>query len=344
MNEHRDAPGGTAGDDVGDRPDGRPGALPGVTIGIPVYNGETYLEEAIRSALAQTRDDLELVISDNASTDRTPEICGDYVLKDRRVRYFRNAHNLGAAPNYNIVFARARGRFFKWLAHDDRITPTYAAKTTRVLESRPDAVLCNAVVSYIDGNGQPLGLYDTRLSQADVPSVSQRWAHMVLRSHSCVDFFGMFRKSALEGSLRHGHFHGADRALLAQMSLRGRLVQLPAPLIQMREHEHRYTRAQRRSTDRASWHDASAQGRVNFPTWRLYLEYLKMLGGERLSAGERARCYAVLARWWTLNWNAARAAVDVLAVLAPGVPDWTERMKVRVFGAAPGHLAAARRR
>ena len=340
MSEHHDAPGDTSGDASG----AVPGDLPAVTIGIPVYNGEIFLEEAIRSALSQTRDDLELVISDNASTDRTHEICSDYALKDPRVRYFRNAQNLGAAPNYNIVFAHARGRFFKWLAHDDRITPTYVAKTTRVLESRTEAVLCNSVVSYIDAQGEPLGLYNTGLSLADVPSASKRWAHLVLHSHSCVDFFGMFRRSALHGSLRHGSFHGADRALLAQMALRGRLVQLPAPLVQMREHENRYTRAKRRSTERASWHDASIRGRVNFPTWRLYFEYLKMLQAAQIAPAEKARCYAVLARWWTLNWNAARAAIDLLALLTPGAPGTAERIKSRVFGAAPGHLAAARRR
>jgi glycosyltransferase involved in cell wall biosynthesis len=320
---------------------------PLATIGIPVYNGEAYLEEAIRSALAQTASDLEVVISDNASTDRTAEICNDYAQQDSRVRYFRNPRNLGAAPNYNIVCGNARGRYFKWLAHDDRILPSYVAKTTRVLEERTDAVLCNSVVAYIDGKGQPIGLYNTRLSQADAPSPSARFSWMVLRSHSCVDFFGMFRRSALEGSLQHGSFHGADRALLAQMALRGRLIQLPAPLVQMREHENRYTRIRRGKDTRAVWHDArlrGLRGRVNFPTWRLYLEYLKMVAGAQLPQDERMRCYATLSGWWVYNWNAARALVDVLAVVAPGMPGMAERLKARLFGAAPGHLAGVPRR
>ena len=320
------------------------GAAPVVTIGIPVYNGERYLEEAIRSVLAQTHRDLELLISDNASTDRTPEICRDYAFQDGRVRYFRNPTNLGAAPNYNLVFGHARGRFFKWLAHDDLITPTFVEKATAVLEARPDAVMCNSVVSYIDSKGTPLGLYDTQLGKADVASPSRRLAQVTLPSHSCVDFFGMFRRSALEGSLLHGSFHGADRALLAQMSLRGRMIQIPEPLVQMREHENRYTRSQLRAADRASWHDTSACGRVSFPTWRLYVEYLKMVRAAQLGSGERMRCYAVLARWWTVNWNIARAAVDVVAIVAPGVPGVAERIKTRLFGAAPGHWVAARRR
>jgi len=313
-----------------------------VSIGLPVFNGESFLEAAIRSVLAQTADDLELIICDNASTDRTAEICHDYAARDKRIRYYRNPRNLGAAPNYNLAYSHARGRYFKWLAHDDRMLPSYLAKTTRVLDERSDAVLCNTVVSYIDAQGAPIGLYNSELARADSQSAAERFAWMVLRSHSCVDFFGLIRRRTLRMSLLHGSFHGADRALLAQLALRGRLIQLPAPLIEMREHPNRYTRAQARAVDRAAWHDAALRGRVSFPTWRLYGEYLKMIHRERMFPEERIRCYWVLARWWGQNWNAARAAVDVLAVVAPGIPGVAERIKTRLFGAAPGHVFADR--
>lgn len=318
--------------------------VPLASVGVPVYNGEAFLEEAIRSALTQTLGDLELILCDNASSDRTGEICRDYAARDPRVRYFLNARNLGAAANYNLAFSHARGRYFKWLAHDDRMLPSYLAKTQRILDERTDAVLCNTVVSYIDSAGAQLGLYDSRLSGADSPSPSARFAWMVLRSHTCVDFFGLFRREALRNSLLHGTFHGADRALLAQLALRGRMIQLPAPLLAIREHPNRYTRAQRRSGDRAAWHDGTGGGQPTFPTWRLYREYLKMARREALSPTERSRCYGVLARWWCYNWNVARAGVDLLAVAVPSAPAQAERLKTRLFGAAPGHLLADRRR
>ena len=317
---------------------------PLVSVGMPVFNGEAFLEEAIRSVLAQTLDDLELILCDNASTDRTAEICRDYEGHEPRVRYFRNPRNLGAAANYNLAFSHARGRYFKWLAHDDRMLPSFLAKTRRILEERADAVLCNTVVSYIDSHGAHLGLYDTKLAGADSLSPSERFGWLVLRSHTCVDFFGLIRREALSGSLLHGSFHGADRALLAQLALRGRLIQLPAPLLAIREHPNRYTRAQRRSGDRAAWHDSATAGQATFPTWRLYGEYLKMVQREALTPTERSRCYAVLARWWGHNWNAARAVVDMLAVAAPSAPARAERLKNRLFGLAPGHLLADRRR
>jgi len=159
-----------------------------------------------------------------------------------------------------------------------------------------------------------------------------------------VDFFGVIRREALQTSLLHGSFHGADRALLAQLAIRGRLIQLPAPLVEMREHPHRYTRQNVSSAERAAWHDASKRGKLSFPTWRLYAEYVKLVHRERMLPDERAGCYTALARWWTVNWNIARAVVDVLAVIAPGIPGLAERLKIRFFGAAPGHLLVDRKR
>lgn len=310
---------------------------PQVSIGIPVWNGEDYLEEAIRSVLSQDFDDLELIICDNASTDRTREIIADWAARDRRIVALANPRNLGAAPNYNRVFAAARGTYFKWLAHDDRLLPGYLARTVALLEARPEVVLCNALVEYIDAAGRPIGIYDSGLARADDPSAVRRFAAMVLRSHSCVDFFGVIRREAMRGSLLHAPFHGADRAFLAQMALRGQLAQIREPLVQMREHPKRYTRRHQRGADRARWHDASAS-RLSFPTWRLYREYLKLVGSERLRPTDRFAALGVLLLWWGCNWNALRAAVDLGDALIPGFAGSAERLKLRLFGPAPGHF------
>ena len=83
-------------------------AAPRVSIGLPVFNGERYLARAIDSILAQDYADFELIVSDNASTDRTAEICRDHAERDPSVRYVRNARNLGAGPNYDRPFLLAR--------------------------------------------------------------------------------------------------------------------------------------------------------------------------------------------------------------------------------------------
>ncbi|MEZ5848448.1 MAG: glycosyltransferase family 2 protein [Geminicoccaceae bacterium] len=310
---------------------------PLVTIGIPVFNGAAYLEDAIRSAMNQTFTDLEIVVSDNASTDSTPAILERLAGEDRRIRVFRNETNLGAAPNYNRCHEEARGVYFKWLAHDDRMKPGYLAAMIETLEAHPEAVLVNAITDYIDDNGDRFATYDSELRKASGDDPVARFAEMVLRSHSCVDFFGVCRMEALDGSLLHGPFHGADRAFLAQMALRGRLLQVREPLIEMREHSQRYTRIQQKVRDREGWHDARRKRGWNLPTWRLYGEYVKMVACERLTSGQRLRAFGILLRWWVSNWNAVRAGVDIVSLVFPGLPALAERVKIRIFGLAPGH-------
>ena len=115
--------------------------IPRVTIGLPVYNGQNYLVETLESLLAQTYTDFELVISDNASTDRTEAICRQYAAGDARIRYYRNDENIGASANYNRAFELGRGEYFKWAAHDDLLAPTYLERCVEVLDANPDVVL-----------------------------------------------------------------------------------------------------------------------------------------------------------------------------------------------------------
>ena len=94
-------------------------AAPRLSIGLAVYNGENYLAESLDALLGQSYEDFELIISDNASTDGTAAICGRYEKQDPRIRYIRQPHNIGLAPNHNFVFEQARGELFKWASHDD---------------------------------------------------------------------------------------------------------------------------------------------------------------------------------------------------------------------------------
>ena len=94
-------------------------AVPRLSIGLPVYNGENYLAESLDALLGQSYEDFELIISDNASTDGTADICRRYGKQDSRIRYIRQPRNIGLAPNHNVVLDQARGELFKWASHDD---------------------------------------------------------------------------------------------------------------------------------------------------------------------------------------------------------------------------------
>src|SRR5207244_10480282 len=113
---------------------GETSKMPRVSIGVPVYNGERYIAETLDSLLAQTFEDFELIISDNASHDRTEGICRAYAAKDSRIRYVRNSTNLGAARNYRLAVELSSGEYFRWANCDDLFAPTSLSRCVEVLD------------------------------------------------------------------------------------------------------------------------------------------------------------------------------------------------------------------
>ena len=125
---------------------------PKVSIGMPVYNGEPYIREALDSLLAQTFTDFELIISDNASTDNTESICREYAAKDPRIRYIRQAENRGALANFKFVLDQARGEYFMWAAHDDRWGSEFLNITVQILNNDS---YCVAAITESINDGDP---------------------------------------------------------------------------------------------------------------------------------------------------------------------------------------------
>jgi len=109
--------------------------IPTVSIGMPVYNGEKHIREALDSLLAQTYTDFELIISDNASTDATSEICKEYASRDNRIRYIRQPKNQGAPFNFHFVLKESKGKYFMWAAHDDNRLPQHIEKLMNIHRS-----------------------------------------------------------------------------------------------------------------------------------------------------------------------------------------------------------------
>src|SRR3989304_7503947 len=111
-----------------------------VSIGLPVYNGEKFIEKKIKSIISQTFKDFELIISDNSSTDMTPTICQNYAKVDNRIKFFRQSKNIGAVANFNFVLQESKGDYFMWAAVDDIILPNFIEKNFQVLEKNPNIV------------------------------------------------------------------------------------------------------------------------------------------------------------------------------------------------------------
>src|SRR5262245_24363485 len=128
-------------------------SMPLVTIGVPVHNGEDGLARALDSAVAQDYPNLEILVSDNASVDATPEICRRYAEVDPRVRWWRNEENIGLGSNFVLTAERARGEFFLWLAHDDWLSPECVSTVIRYMVSRPDVLLCSTSLNLLGFEG-----------------------------------------------------------------------------------------------------------------------------------------------------------------------------------------------
>src|ERR1700684_1465730 len=126
---------------------------PRLTIGLPVYNGEKYVTESLEALLGQSFTDFELIISDNASTDSTGDICRRYEKQDSRVRYFRQSRNVALAPNHNFVAEQARSALFQWASNDAPYARDLLERCIDVLDKYPDVVLAHSWTAMVDESG-----------------------------------------------------------------------------------------------------------------------------------------------------------------------------------------------
>jgi len=276
---------------------------PRVSIGIPVFNAEEFLAGALDSVLGQTFQDFEVILSDNASTDRTAEICRAYADRDPRIRYSRNDRNLGAAPNFNRVFELSSGEYFGWLAHDDLYAPEFLSRCVDLLDADPDVVLCYSKVRIVDAAGNVLREYSDRLRSGNSPEPCLRFRNLVLADHWCREVFGLMRADALRKTRLIGHYAMSDRPLLAELAILGRFRQIDEFLFLSREHARRSVRLHADLRSRAAWFDPSNAARFLLPHWRILAEYAKTPGRFPLPWRQRACCYVGVLRWARWHWR-----------------------------------------
>ena len=181
------------------------GKLPIVSIGMPVYNGEKYIYDALNSLQAQTFTDFELIISDNASTDRTRQICQEYALRDKRIIYLRQNDNIGAAANFQFVLDSARSSTFMWAAYDDKWTKNYLMDAMALLgEENIDFVFPTFSVRSIKLNiekkfdGEIFGFIESTDRKRRV----LQFLALHHDSHKCNIVYSLFRTKFIRSALK----------------------------------------------------------------------------------------------------------------------------------------------
>lgn len=267
---------------------------PVVSIGLPVYNGERYLDAALRSILNQTYSDLELIICDNASTDSTQEICLKYARSDPRIRYFRNETNIGGANNHNLTFKHAKGKYFRWAAHDDVLAPDLIEKCVDILEHNPNIVLCCTDCLIIDDQSTPGETY--RCVNGTSPNVFTRFIQLS-GGHPCFEAYGVMRRELMQKTGLHGNYPAADRQFLVHMGLFGPFHCIPEPLLQKRFHSGMSTRTFRDDYDRYAWFGEKDRSRLAPPHLLQLLHQLQIITSSPIPMSIKLKCYAYMMRW-----------------------------------------------
>lgn len=266
---------------------------PQVSIGLPVYNGQDFLEEAIESILSQDYRDFELIISDNASEDRTAEICEHFCRRDARIRFYRTEANRGAAWNYNRVFELSSGSFFKWQAHDDICLPRFLSRCVETFHQAPSsAVLVYPKAEIIDAEGNSNPRLHPESLEARDPAPYHRLATVLRKLNMACPVFGLVRSSALEKTRLIGQFVASDYVLLAELAMLGEIWEVPETLFQRRVHPKISTYANRSARDLLRWYAPSgrASNRLLPPMLSLGPEYQRSISRLPLTTQERWRC------------------------------------------------------
>lgn len=284
---------------------------PAVTIGLPVYQGERHLERAISSILDQTFGDFELIISDNGSTDATPDIVAAAAAADDRVRNLRYERNRGASWNFNNCVHEARAPLFKWASHDDQMRPTMLEKCVAAQRKDPDAVLWYPLAVEIDAQGSEVGPLDDALPLAQ-PQPHERLRLFLEMYKGSNPIFGLLDTSVLRSTRLLEDFHSSDVVLLAELALRGRFVEIEERLF-LRLWELRSTHVRTREEVDA-WFNPESKRKHAWVRTRLFREVARSITTAPIGPADRLRSLAVLLgtwgpRYWRVMGGEAKIAM-----------------------------------
>jgi len=273
---------------------------PLVTIGLPVYNSEKYLEQSLKSLLAQTYSDFVLIISDNASTDGTPLICKRYADADGRVKYFRNDTNIGNPRNFNRVAALTTTRYLKWSTSDDFWEPTFLERSLDIMEHDPAVALCYPQAVLVDAEGRNPTPYDDVLHLMQ-ENPADRFIALVENIKLAHQHLGLIRMSHLRRTHLLGVHAGSDINLLAELTLYGKFFELPHRLFFRRFHKDSGSWKRGNAEHDAKYYHAAGKGHGRLRLWRTHVGFLSAVHTSPLPLQSKAKLYRYLLR--RMRWD-----------------------------------------
>jgi glycosyltransferase involved in cell wall biosynthesis len=309
--------------------------MPLVSVGVPVLNGEKYLEQTLEALAAQTLDDIEILISDNASVDRTREIAEAFAARDARFVVLPHTPRLGFADNWNRTLAAASGEYFMWNASDDYARSGHLAACTAALSARADAVLAFSRVGRVDAAGKSLGPAEDEGLDFDVDPARRVGLFFRREAYQAIGYGGVFRTDALRRAGGMPKLFGGDNVLGLRLAVAGPWLQVPDELFVMRMHETQTSKMQGADpVAQVRMFQPERNPRIAFPQWeltaRLHVEAL----AAKATAPTRCRISAAVFAHWTvknwrlLTWDLKRNAVRLRGG-AYGVDRWSDSVRAQ---------------
>jgi glycosyltransferase involved in cell wall biosynthesis len=268
-----------------------------LSIGLPVYNGAAYLKQVLDSILEQTYSNFELIISDNASTDATQQICEAYVSRDPRVRYLRNPENIGAMQNWYRTFHLSTGEFFLGAAHDDVFHPMFVQRCIEALDNHPEAVVCYTRTKIIDEEGNHVRNFVVDIDTTSAKS-HLRLYNVITVDYLCIQLLGVFRSSAFRSTRHFVGYKGCDRNVLAEFSLLGLILEVPEYLFYHRLYPQALGAAMNsnRPVNELRLLDPGIDWNVRFPTFIRFVNYFASVQRIETNFWPRILCTIQLVR------------------------------------------------
>lgn len=284
-----------------------------LTFGIPVYNGEKYFPEALRSLQEQSTSDIRIVISDNGSTDATEELCRRAAASDDRIDYHRSDVNRGGIWNFRRVMELCDTELFSFMASDDIKLPDFTSATLAALDDAgPDAVFALPQTSLIDGDGV---VYED-LKDADLgldAATAHERVRNLLRSQASHAMYAVTRMDAARKTRGVLSVLGDDMVLITEMLCVGRMALAPERLFLQRHHD---AQVSVQGVSSSSWFAPGQKGNRSFAETRTNIELYRAVAHSELPYPEKLRTWATLGPSWVFpRWRAvARDIANALGI------------------------------
>ena len=262
---------------------------PLVSVGLPVFNGEKGIATSLELLLKQDYNNLEIIISDNGSTDRTSEICKEFLKKDPRIKYYRSPENRGSNWNFNQVFDLSSGKYFMWAKHDDKRELSFVRSCVKKLEKFPEAVLCQAHTAiHIENRKERLGVSHLD-SFNGLRGLTNRYRE-TLKHHPALAIYGVYRVAAMKKTHLIRPSIASDVAFIQELSIHGSFVQVPKILFT-------YTSKEEWKTIHDDYENATGKG--GKPWWHLpfvilFYDHWSRVAHAELSISLKLRLWSLL--------------------------------------------------